>query len=163
MYPRFVLGLLALVTLCSCETSSDPRMHARTAKIRQEATGDFYMGRRYWVKGSRTWGWIRKPRQQWAKARLVVMNERHKKVPDRLPEYQNSGRLTNGYDHNVEYQIRGYYSGDEVYDPTTNLVVPEFVLQDYRVVDQSPGWLFSPNDRMGNGRLPRTHVMVLSE
>ncbi len=160
---RHLLLCLALLPLYSCETAKDPRVVARNAKIRQEPRGNHYIGRRYWVKGSRTWGWVRKPGQPWEKARLVVTNERYKKNPDRLPEFRRpGGGLTNGYDHNYEYRLNGYFSGDEVYDPTTNLILPEFVLQDYQLLDQEPGWLFSPRDRMGNERLPRTHVLVLA-
>lgn len=162
MIRPFLLACLTLVILSSCETSRDPRVAARNAKIRQEPSGDYFLGRRYWVKGSRTWGWVRKPGQPWDKARLVVTNERYKKNPDRLPEYRNPGGLRNGYDHNFEYRLRGYFSGDEVYDPTTDLIVPEFVLQDYELVDRSPGWLFTPQDTMGNTRLPRTHVILLA-
>ncbi|MFT4641169.1 MAG: hypothetical protein ACI8T1_004505 [Verrucomicrobiales bacterium] len=162
MITRCFLGLLALLTLCSCQTGGGgPLVQARNERIRQEPLGDYFMGRRYWVKGSRTWGWVRKPGQPWDKARLVVTNERFKKNPDRLPEYRTDGGPTNGSDHNVEYQLKGYFSGDEVYDPTTNLILPEFVLQGYEITNREPGWLFQPNDRLGNSRLPRTHVTVL--
>ncbi len=165
MFARILLACLVGGFLCSCETtSSDPRVAARQAKIRLEPRGDHYIGRRYWVKGSRTWGWLRRPGEPWDRARLVIMNERYMKNPDRLPEYGRSGGgLTNGYDHNVEYRIRGYFSGEKAYDPTTNLIVPEFFLQGYEVLDRSPGWLFSPSDSMDNRRLPRTHVMILAE
>jgi hypothetical protein len=63
----------------------------------------------------------------------------------------------------VEYRLQGSFSGETVYDPTTNLVLPEFVLRGYEVLDRDPGWLFAPTDRMGNQRLPRTYVMQLTE
>ncbi len=164
MITRLMLGALTLFLLCSCQTGGGggPLVTARNAKIRQEPTGDHFVGRRYWVKGSRTWGWLRRPRQPWDKARLVVMNEWRQTNPDRFPEYSASGGPVNGFDHNYEYKIWGRFTGDEAYDPTTNLVLPEFLLERYQLVDKSPGWLFTPRDRMGNNRLPRTHVMVLA-
>ena len=138
-------------------------VQARNEIIRQEPRGNYYVGRRYWVKGSRTWGWIRKPGEPWDKARLAITNERYKKNPDRFPEYSPSGGLTNGFDHNYEYKLQGYFTNDEVYDPTTNLILPEFVLQGYELTNKNPGWLFTPKDSMGTSRLPRTHVMVLGD
>lgn len=164
MILRILGGLLALFTFCSCSsTSGGPLVQARNEIIRQEPPGDYFVGRRYWVKGSRTWGWVRQPRQPWDKARLVVTNEQYKKNPDRFPEYRSDGGPTNGFDHNYEYKLRGYFTADEVYDPTTNLILPEFVLQDYELTNKSPGWLFTPKDRLNNTRLPRTHALVLSD
>ena len=161
MITGYVLGVLTVLTLCSCRSPGDPLEEARNAKIRREVRGAYYVGRRYWVKTSRVWGWVRKPRQPWDKARLVITNEGYKRNPDRLPEYRTADGLTNGYDHNYEYKLRGYFSGDEVYDPKMNLILPEFVLVDYELIDTSPGWLFSPSDEMGNDRLPRVHAMIL--
>ena len=164
MLLRSTLGILALLTLLSsCKTNNSPLVQARNQQIRQEQRGDYYIGRRYWVKGSRTWGWVRKPGQIWDKARLVVTNERYKRNPDRLPEYRPEGGLTSGYDHNREYKLWGSFSNDRVYDPTTNLILPEFVLTNWQLIDKSPGFLFEPGERMSNTRLLRAHVLVATE
>ncbi len=157
------LGTLATLFLCSCQVSNSPLVQQRNAQIAMETPGDYYIGRRYWVKGSRTWGWVRRPRQPWDKAKLVVTNERFKRNPDRFPEFRADGGPVNGSDHNREYRIEGYFSGDRVYDPTTNLILPEFVLRDWKLVSSNPGFLFSPDERMSNARLLRSHVLPLTQ
>ncbi len=161
---RTVLGTLGLlILLSSCQSSNSPLVRARNEQIRQEPRGDYFIGRRYWVKGSRTWGWVRKPGQVWNEARLVVTNEQYKRNPDRFAEYRTDGGPTNGYDHNREYKLWGAFSRERVYDPTTNLILPEFVLRDWKLMDTSPGFLFEPGERMNNSRLLRTHVLVATD
>ena len=74
-----------------------------------------------------------------------MINENYKRQPDRLPE---NGPKNNryGYDQNYEYQLFGSYSGRKIYDPNSNLFLPEFQLKGYKVVDKDPGWIFSPRD-----------------
>ncbi len=59
--------------LCQCAGSTGgsggspnmggPTQAERNAAIANEATGDFYYGRRYHVKKTRFWGYLRQPRQ----------------------------------------------------------------------------------------------------
>ena len=63
-----------------------PSPSERKAKIAAEERGDFFYGRRYYVKKTRFWGYLRKPGQSAKKARLVIFNEAIKRNPDRLPE-----------------------------------------------------------------------------
>jgi len=123
----------------------DPSPAFRKQAIANETTGDFFYGRRYHVKKTRFWGFLRQPRKDWNTAKLVVMNERRQRVPDRLPEY-GSGK-TFGYDQNFEYKVYGNYSGETVYEPNSNQFLPEFVPSRFELLNQDPGWLFSPSDR----------------
>jgi hypothetical protein len=123
-----------------------PTVEARNAAIAAEPTGDFYYGRRYYVERTRFWGYLRKPRQPWSRAKLVMILEDRKLAPDRLPEAGPPGRRY-GFDHNYEYRMRGHYTGREIYDPNSNQFLPEFMLTDYEVVNRDPGWLFRPDDR----------------
>jgi len=123
-----------------------PTLEERGAALRTEATGDFYYGRRYYVEKTRFWGYLRKPRQPWSKAKLVMMREDLKHAPDRLPEQGVEG-LRYGYDQNYEYRIRGYYTGRKAYDPNSNQILPEFMLTGYELLESNPGWLFTPKDR----------------
>ncbi len=122
-----------------------PPPEFRAAEIATEPTGDFHYGRRYFVKRTRFWGYLRRPREPWSSARLVVFNESRKRSPDRLPEDGPPGRRY-GYDANYEYRITGYYTGETVYDPNSNQFLPEFMLTGYKLLDANPGWLFSPSD-----------------
>jgi hypothetical protein len=124
----------------------------RRARIAAEPTGDFFYGRRYYVEKTRFWGYLRKPRQPWNRARLVVFREDRMLNPDRLPEQGPPDRRY-GFDNNFEYRIKGYYTGNEVYDPNSNQFLPEFMLTGYELLDREPGWLFRPDDRYDPVRL----------
>lgn len=123
-----------------------PSQEERNARIASEQTGDFFYGRRYHVEKTRFWGYVRKPRQPWSRARLVIFREDRKLSPDRLPEAGPPGQRY-AFDNNYEYRLRGYFTGEERYEPNSNQFLPEFMLTGYEVLDRNPGWLFSPGDR----------------
>ena len=120
-----------------------------------EPLGDHYIGRRYFTHGTRFWGYLRRPREPWEKSKLVIFNEKVRRQPDRVPEAPLTGRR-HGFDHNWEYKIDGYFSGDQVYDPNSNYVLPEFVLKDYEVISkrEGSGFLFDPKEKYNPKRLP---------
>jgi hypothetical protein len=125
--------------------ASHPSVAERDQAIRNEPSGDYFVGRRYFVKSTTFWGYLRKPQQAWSTAQLVILNESSLYSPDRLPEFGDG--KTHGYDQNFEYRIRGYYTGSKVYDPNSNQFYPEFLLQNCELLSKNPGWLFSPSDR----------------
>ena len=129
-----------------------PTVEVRNAAIASEPTGDFFYGRRYFVEKTRFWGYLRKPRQPWSRAKLVIMREDKKHQPDRMSESGPSGRRY-AFDNNFEYRIRGYYTGQEAYDPNSNQILPEFMLTGYELVDRQPGWLFRPDDFYDSKRI----------
>lgn len=142
-----VIGCL-LFTQCADRgvLMGGPTLEARNAAIACEPVGDFYYGRRYYVEKTRFWGYLRQPRQPWNSAKLVMMLEDQKLVPDRLPEDGPEGKRF-GYDQNHEYRIWGHYTGRRVLDPNSNQILPEFRLTGYELLDRNPGWLFDPEDR----------------
>ena len=151
---------LALTFLLSaCSTTTDPRFasqaEARRLAIASEARGDFFIGRRFRIDRTHFWGYVRRPGESWDKARLVVLNEKFKSAPDRLPEIPSGMGPAYGYDHNYEYRLWGHLSGRKVYDPNSNLILPEFVLQRWELINDSPGWLFQPNERFDGRHLLR--------
>lgn len=150
-----VLALVAAAVApgCGSVASSSPEVEARQAQIRAEAPGDYWIGRRVAGKRTRFWGFVRRPGQGWEKGQLVVMNERERAVPDRLPE-AGSGRVYQ-FDHNREYRLRGYFSGRQVYDPNSDMILPEFVLREYEEIDAQPGWLFHPRERLDAYGIPK--------
>jgi hypothetical protein len=158
LWKSMAVAGLCLV-LCQCGASSfgsgnlgGPTVEERNASIASEPTGDFYYGRRYFVEKTRFWGYVREPRQPWNRAKLVMMREDKKLVPDRLPEAGPPGQRY-GYDQNFEYRIRGYYTGAEAYDPNSNQFLPVFMLTSYELLDRQPGWLFRPDDRYDRMRI----------
>lgn len=152
------LGFLCLA-LTQCSTSSSgggnlggPTVAERNAKIAGEPTGNFFYGRRYFVEKTRFWGYLRKPRESWNRAKLVIFQEDRKLSPDRLSEDGPAGRRY-AFDHNYDYRIRGNFTGRKAYDPNSNQFLPVFMLTGYEVLDRQPGRLFRPDDRYDRLRL----------
>lgn len=151
----FLLPLLA-VMLSSCESPNiAAQLEARRAAIAAEPPGDYYIGRRFHIDRTHFWGYVRRPRESWNTSKLVIMNEKMKATPDRLPESPEGGGNAFGFDHNHEYRLKGYYSGRRIYDPNSDLKLVEFVLQDWQPINSSPGWLFKPNEKFNGNQLMR--------
>lgn len=154
-----LISICPMLTQCGGSLGSGnmggPTVEVRDAKIAAEETGDFYYGRRYFVNKTRFWGYLKKPRESWSRAKLVIFNESLKNSPDRMPENGPAGQRY-AFDQNYEYKIRGSYTGREVYEPNSNQFLPEFRLTGYEVVDRNPGWLFRPDDRYDSVRITLT-------
>jgi hypothetical protein len=146
------LGIL-IVTLSflgGCQTAPNGMEQARLAmaqNIQAEPPGDYFIGRRYFKLGFHFWGYVRRLGQPWSAAQLVVLNENRKLAPDREP-------LNIGGDNNYEYKLRGYFTGDRVYELVSNRFLAEFVLQNYELISTNPPPIFrSQFQRRQNNRL----------
>lgn len=176
LFVRFSgLILIGIISLCGCkilepvdDTVALEAKRVRAFNIKSEPIGDYYIGRRHYVDRMRFWGYLRSPRQDWEESELVVMNEKFHSVPDRLPEISEEEEQSKdpealqlkkkerfGFDHNYEYKIQGHYSGAKVYDPNSNMVLSEFILIDYELIDVNAGWLFSPREVYDPKNLPK--------
>jgi len=146
---------LAILTLSNCAPMRNSRsanmgMTEVTPQMRQlevssEVRGDYFYARRYFVEKTRFWGYVRKPGQPWSKAQLVVMNENSSPQPDRRSE-SGPESSRHGYDQNYTYRVRGHYTGRDIYEPASNLFLPEFKASSYSIVQRDSGWLFTPKD-----------------
>ena len=134
---HFLLLLLAaaFLPLTGCETTTGGVSPSVAASIANEAPGNYYIGRRYYKKDYKMWGWVRKPGQPWKASQLIMMNENTKLAPDR-----EGGTL--GTDNNYEYRLEGYFTGGQVYEPASNTFYPEFVLTGYNVISTAPPNIF---------------------
>lgn len=149
-----LIGVVGLWALPGCQTAA-PEVAARNEVIRGEAVGDYWIGRRVAGERTRFWGFVRRPRQTWDEAQLVIFNEREKAAPDRLPEAPGGGGLAYQFDNNREYRLKGYLSGRQAYDPNSDRILPEFVLQGYEEIEARPGWLFHPREKRDALGVPR--------
>ncbi|MCU0780246.1 MAG: hypothetical protein MUF04_03985 [Akkermansiaceae bacterium] len=122
-----------------------PTVEEREARIASEPTGEFFYGRRYYVEKTRFWGYVRKPREPWKRAKLVMFKEDRKTNPDRLPEDGPPDRRY-GFDNNYEYRLWGYFLPKPGYEPNSNQFLPVFMVTRYELIDRNPGWLFHPSD-----------------
>lgn len=145
--------LFAAFVLASCESVPQGIQQARiamAASIQAEEPGNYFIGRRYYKPQFKFWGYVRRPGQPWNTARLVMLNENKKLAPDRE-------ELSFGKDNNHEYKLFGYFSGETVYEPASNGMYPEFVLEDYTVISTNPPPIFksqySGAAQAGVGRL----------
>ena len=128
-----------LFMLAGCETPEMEGIHsARVTMMRtiqSEPPGDYFVGRRYYKKDYKFWGFVRSPGQPWSTAKLVMLNEQGKLAPDRAVNQI-------GNDNNYEYKLYGKFSGETVYEPASNGFYPEFVLTGYELRSVSPAPIF---------------------
>lgn len=141
--------LLTAVLMGGCATAGGlPGAGARApmlAAIAQEVPGDYFIGRRYYKKDYKFWGYVRQPRQSWADAKLVMLNENRKLAPDREA-------WDFGFDNGYEYRMEGRFSGDTVYEPASNGFYPEFVLTNMQLVNKTPGPIFKTAEALNPER-----------
>lgn len=149
-----LLSLAALLTSC-VDPMIEQHIASRRLAISAEPRGDWFIGRRYFIERTQFWGYIRRPGQSWDDSRLVMINESQKRVPDRLPEMPAGDGPAHGFDHNREYRMWGYFTGKTIYDPNSDLFLPEFMLTNWEVNNESPGWLFHPKEKMDGQHLLR--------
>ena len=130
--------LLTISLVAGCQAMPEGIHQARLAmfqKIQAEPPGDYFIGRRYYKTDFKFWGYVRRPGQPWSTAQLVMLNENKKLAPDRE-------QVNFGFDNNFEYKLYGHFSGDNVYEPASNGVYPEFVLQNYELISTNPPPIF---------------------
>lgn len=147
MSKKIIIALVACLALTQCHSlrSDCEALREREAAIAQEEKGGYFVGRRYYIPLCRFWGYLREPGQSWRDAKLVMMDETLVRTPDRGPE-DPLPNATFGRDQNVEYVIRGEYTGRKAYDPSTDQVLPMFRATSYEVRNREPGFLFVPSE-----------------
>ncbi len=130
--------LVSLIFFAGCQTMPEGIQQARIAmfqRIQQEPPGDYFIGRRYYKRDYKFWGYVRRPGQPWSTAQLVMLNENQKLAPDRE-------QINFGFDNGYEYKLSGFFSGDKVYEPASNGIYPEFVLKGYELISTNPAPIF---------------------
>lgn len=135
---RLLLLAACVLALAGCETI-DPDAPAKAAMneaIKAEAPGDYFVGRRMYKKDYKVWGWVRQPGQNWKSAKLVMLNEQKLLAPDRA-------KNEIGSDNNYEYTLKGYYSGETVYEPASDRFYPEFVVTGFDVRSTNPPIIYT--------------------
>ena len=150
-----VVALAAVFAFTGCATLSEgpsttAARDAMNAEIQAEAPGNYYIGRRYYKVDYKFWGYIRKPGQPWTEAKLVMLNENKHLAPDR-----EGGTL--GTDNGHEYKLFGSFSGDTIYEPSSDKFYPEFVLTSYELRTATPAPIFNP---IGPALDPARRVIV---
>ncbi len=150
--PLLLLALFSTAfVLAGCQTPIPQGIQqarvAMTQSIQAEPPGNYYIGRRYYKPYYKFWGYIRRPGQPWSAAQLVMLNEHEKLAPDRE-------QLSFGSDNNYEYKLTGHFTPDKVYEPASNSIYPEFVLQSDELISTHPAPIFksqfSPSFRVSN-------------
>lgn len=141
LFAGFILAFLAGGCVTTNTSRSDLSSEMQTARVAMlaaipnEPAGDYFVGRRYYKRDYKFWGFVRSPREPWTSAKLVMLNEQQTLAPDRA-----SGKI--GSDHDTEYRLYGYFSGESVYEPASNGIYPEFVLKRSEVKDPNPATIY---------------------
>jgi hypothetical protein len=133
-----IFVVLTAVSFQGCETMGGEdamRRQAMNEAIRLEQPGDYFIARRFYKKDYKMWGWVRSPGQPWSTAKLVMLNEQKTLAPDRA-------RNDIGFDNNYEYQLKGSFSGETIYEPASDGFYPEFVFQSVEVRSMNPPLIF---------------------
>ena len=134
--PLHLLGMALFLAACAGPPQGIQQARVDlAARIGSEPPGDYWVGRRYYKPVYKFWGYVRRPGQPWSTSQLVMLNEKQKLAPDRA---QNAI----GSDNNHEYKLYGHFSGDKVYEPASNSILPEFVLHNYELISTSPPPIF---------------------
>ncbi len=146
--PLSLLPLSSVLLLTQCDTLKQDceAVVERDTKILQEPSGDYYIGRRYYMPDTRFWGFLRRPNQSWKTSKLVIMDEKLTRTPDRGPEEPRRDAIF-GSDNNVEYIVYGDYGSEPTYEPNSNQILPTFVARGFKVRDLTPGFLFTPSEK----------------
>ncbi len=136
----FVLLLMLAAVFGGCATQEMQGIQsARVAMVNSisaEPPGNYFIGRRFYKNDYKFWGFVRSPGEPWSAAKLVMLNEQHRLAPDRA---RNEVGSDNGY----EYKLYGEYSGQTVYEPSSNGFYPEFVLRASEVRSTNPAPIFN--------------------
>ena len=133
-------GVVLFLAGCESPEARNLKMAqaAQRAAVLREPPGDYFIGRRYYNETYKFWGYIRKPGHPWKEAQLVMLNEKQKLAPDRADNHL-------GEDNNVEYRLYGRFTGDQVYEPPSNRMYPEFLLTGYELINRQPPSIFAAN------------------
>lgn len=137
--------LCGLLCQCSLTRQDCQALAKREADIAGEPTGDYFIGRRYYIPSTRFWGYLRRPGKSWRTAELVIMDESIVRNPDRGYEPPVKGAIF-GTDDNVEYIVHGKMTAEKAYDPSTDLILPVFKPTKFAVRNPKPGFLFVPSE-----------------
>ena len=147
--------LASALFLPGCQTMPQGIQQAKIDmqnRIAAEPPGNYFIGRRYFKRDFKFWGYVRHPGQPWSSSVLVMLNEKQKLAPDRA-------QLNFGVDNNYEYKLYGYFSGEKVYEPASNTIYPEFVLKDYELISTNPPPIFR-SQMSGSADAERTRYTI---
>jgi hypothetical protein len=111
----------------------------------QSASSDEFVGHRFVEEKGQGWGWVKRPRDDWRKARWVALKENPEgaMAPGRarLPKSTD--------DHNTRYRLWGAFLDRKVYDPKTDELLDVFVIDGWELIgiDRPPDIPPGPKER----------------
>lgn len=89
-----------------------------------------YIGKRYYSPKLMHWGYVKPDGEGWGpgSTKLVVLRE---KVP--APHRGKKDDV----DNHSEYRLKGYFSGEQAYEPKSDLLLDVFVLESWELIRTS--------------------------
>ncbi|GAB4240720.1 MAG: hypothetical protein OHK005_03130 [Candidatus Methylacidiphilales bacterium] len=94
--------------------------------------GEFFIGHRAVHAKYTGWGWIRSPREPWARARWAMLMEQpgNMVAPHRFLSQP-------GDDHAFEYRLYGRFAEVKGYEPYFDILVDVFILEGFEVLGKA--------------------------
>ncbi len=169
---RFILfGLLIGVLIFPCASPMEaqepppppPFGHVPNPNLTRypprSASSDEFIGHRFVEEKGQGWGWVKRPRDDWRRARWVAFKENPQgaMAPGRarLPKSTD--------DHNTRYRLWGSFLDRKVYDPKTDELLDVFVIDGWELIGPAapPDILPGPQERQRKKRDQSTKHRVI--
>jgi hypothetical protein len=114
----------------------------------RSASSDEFIGHRFVEEKGQGWGWIKRPRDDWSKARWVALKENPEGAM--APGRARFPKSTD--DHNTRYRIWGAFLDRKVYDPKTDELLDVFVIDGWQLIGPAdpPNLYPGPKERHSN-------------
>ncbi|MCS7064080.1 MAG: hypothetical protein NZM04_08600 [Methylacidiphilales bacterium] len=111
----------------------------------RSAASDEFIGHRFVEEKGQGWGWVKRPRESWHKARWVALKE--DPFGAIAPGRARMPKSTD--DHNMRYRLWGAFWDRKVYDPKTDEFLEVFILDGWEVIgpDSPPDIPPGPQER----------------
>jgi hypothetical protein len=138
--PLIIYSILLVVSLCSCSTTGGGSTYSnippgnrvftaqRAAQLNTNPPA-YWDAQREFHPTHSTWGFLKRPEQDWSEAFRVILKEDRMPAPHRRLPRRDS-------DDHFQYRFYGYFDAEPAYDPVINRLFDVFVLTRYEPVGQ---------------------------
>jgi hypothetical protein len=121
-------------------------------------TSKEFIGHRFVEEKGQGWGWVKRPRDPWERARWVTLKENP--LGAMAPGRARFPKSTD--DHNTRYRLWGYFWDRKVYDPKRDELLEVFVIEGWELIglDSPPNLYPGPSQRKVKKREPSTKLRI---
>ena len=126
---RCILAIASATLLVGCVTTGTGPGSGGGVDIAQLNANPppYWIGHRVYNPKYQTWGYMKRPEDNWSKGFPVILYEHEAMAPDRTME-------SRGADNNFQYKLFGHFWDKKGYEPVLNRLFPVFVLQSFEPI-----------------------------